>query len=136
LISTRLTRANAALLAVGGFALLFAPDVLLPRLISGYPAAAIWFGQLVAAAWLALATLNWFNRDALLGGIYARPLVTTNAMLHMVGSIGMAKAIVGQAAPPILWVAAAPAGLLAIAYLWLLFRGPWERDLAAYRASH
>jgi hypothetical protein len=132
-ISALLSRASAALLLLGGVALLFAPDVILPRLIPGFPAAGAWLGQLLAAAWLALAALNWLSRSLLLGGIYGRSVVLANAALYFVSALVLLRALVGREASAGLWVAFAPVALLAGAYVWLLLRGPAERDFQAHR---
>jgi hypothetical protein len=55
----QISRASAIVLAGAGIALLFAGDDLLPRLISGFPSQGAWLGQLLAAAWLGIAALNW-----------------------------------------------------------------------------
>ena len=134
MISALLSRASAALLLIGGLALLFAPDVVLPRLVPGFPPAGVWLGQLLAAAWLALAALNWLSRSVLLGGIYGRPVVLANAAVHFVGAMVLLRVLAGRAAPAALWVVFVPTALLAGAYGWLLLRGPAERDFQAHRA--
>jgi hypothetical protein len=120
---------------LAGLALLFAPDVILPRLIPGYPLAGLWFGQLLAAAWLALANLNWLNRTVLLGGIYARPVVIANTVCYFVGASVLLKAATLERRPGAFWVVAVPVGLFAGAYGWLFFRGPLKRDFDIYSRS-
>lgn len=136
LISTRVSRASAGLLLLAGLALLFAPDVILPRLIPAFPAAGAWVGQLLAAAWLAVAALNWLSRWALLGGIYGRPVVLTNVVLYFVAATVLLNIVTGRHAPAALWLLVVPLVLLAGTYGWLLFRGPLRRDLEIYRRSH
>ena len=133
MIVTRISRASAGLLLLGGLALLFAPDVVLPRLIPAFPAAGAWLGQLLAAAWLALAALNWLSRTTLLGGIYGRPVVLANAALYFIAAMVLVQVVVRRDAPAALWLLAVPAVVLAGIYGWLLLRGPLERDLQAYR---
>jgi len=130
LISTQITRASAGVLLVGGLALLFAPDVILPRLIPSYPAGGVWLGQMLAAAWLAVAALNWLSRTTLLGGIYGRPLVVANAALYFIATMVLARIVLREGASEALWFLLAPAALLAGLYGWLLLRGPFERDFA------
>lgn len=77
-----LSRVSAAVLLVAGIVPLFAPDMVLPRLVPGDPEAALWLGQLLGAAWLGVAALNWLNRSTLLGGIYGRPIVAATMALH------------------------------------------------------
>jgi hypothetical protein len=132
-ISTQISRASAGLLLAGGVGLLFAADDILPRLIPGFPRSGAWLGQMLAAAWLAVATLNWFNRSLLLGGIYGRPVVLTNAVLYFVGSMVLLEIVARSDASATLRVLAVPFVAFAVLYGWLLFRGPLERDVAAHR---
>lgn len=130
LISTLISRASAVLLLLGGLALLFAPDVILPHLIPGFPAAGAWVGQLVAAAWLAVAALDWLSQRALLGGIYGRPVVLANTVLYFSSATVLVKLVMRRDTPAALWIVVVPAVLFAGVYAWLLLRGPLERDIA------
>ena len=123
------------MLLVGGLALLFASDVILPQLMPGFPVAGAWLGQLLGAAWLAAAALDWLNRSALLGGIYGRAVVLGNAALYFISAMVLVRVVTRPDAPAALWIITVPIGLLALAYAWLLFRGPFERDLQHYRRS-
>ncbi len=120
------------MLLLGGLALLFASDVILPRLIPMFPAEGAWLGQLLAAAWLAVASLNWLSRATLLGGIYGRPVVLTNAALYFIATTVLFRIAVRGHAPVALWLLLVPAALFAGIYGWLLFRGPFERDFASH----
>jgi hypothetical protein len=132
-ISSTIARINAAFLAIVGLALLFAGDDLLPRLIPTFPSGAAWFGQLLAAALLALAVLNWFNRSTLQGGIYGRPVVAANTTFYFVSALALLKVVMKSDTPGTLWVMFVPFALFAAVYAWLMFRGPFERDIAAER---
>jgi hypothetical protein len=133
--STLVSRASAAFLLIGGLSLLFAADTVLSRLDSDYPATAFWVGQLLGAAWLGVAALNWLTRSTLLGGIHGRPVVLANVVLHVISAMVILKAAQRAGFPPALSVVAIPALVLAIAYGLLLFRGPWPKDLSARRAG-
>lgn len=126
MISSIVTRTSAAVLLAGGLALLFASDVLLPVLVPGFPAAGAWLGQLLGAAWLGVAALNWLHRGALLGGIYGRPVVLANLVLYFVGALSLLRALVGPGVPRALWGLAVPLALLAVVYGVLLLRGPLD----------
>jgi hypothetical protein len=126
MISAVLTRASAALLFLAGAALLFASDVLVPRLVPGMPPSGAWIGQLLGAAWLGVAALNWLQRDTLLGGIYGRPVVFANLVLYFVGAMVLLRALLGPDAPRALWWIAVPGALLAAVYAVLLLRGPLD----------
>lgn len=133
MISSLVSRVSAVLLAVGGFALLFAPDAILTRLAPGFPPQAAWLGQLLAAAWLALAALNWLSRGAMLGGIYGRPVVYANGVLYFVTALSVLGAASHGRAPMFAWGIVAAAGAMAIVYGALLFRGPVESEFRAVR---
>ena len=133
MISTQLSRASASLLLLGGVALLFIPDVILPAVVPGVPATSAWLGQLVAAAWLAVAGLNWLSQSVLLGGIYGRPVVMTNAVLYFITATTLSKAVTQSGTSAALWIMIVPAAFFAALYGWLLFRGPLERDIAIVR---
>lgn len=136
MFSTQVSRASAGLLLVGGLALLFVPDAILPRLVPGFPPGGLWLGQLLAAALLALAVLDWLHRSALLGGIYGRPVVMSNAAFYFIAAMVLLRRMMGREAPAVLWIVAVPVAVLAAVYVWLLRRGPVERDLQIYRRSH
>ena len=120
-----LSRASALVLLIGGVALLFAADDILPRLSPGFPETAGWVGQLLGAAWLAIAALNWLNKGARLGGIYGRPVVLTNAVVYFVSATVLVKIVSGPALTPVAIVTVVCV-LFAGLYAWLLFRGPLD----------
>lgn len=123
-VSSALSRVSALYLGLLGFAFLFASDELLPRLIPGFPAGSAWLGQLLAAAWLGAAAVNWNGRANLLGGIYGRPQVTLNLMIFMVGGLSMLRA---SASPHVLWGLTVPMSVLGLAYAAVFLRGPFDR---------
>ena len=92
LISSILTRLSAAVLLVGGLVLPFAPDAVLPAFVPGFPPAAVWLGQLLGAAWLAVAALNWLQRESILGSIYGRPVVLANVALYLISALSLIRA--------------------------------------------
>ena len=135
MISTLITRASAGLLTIGGMVLLFASDAILPHLVPSFPPAGAWLGQLLGAAWLGVASLNWASQPALLGGIYGRPVVLANAVLYFIAATVLLKVVIRPDAPALLWPVAVLITLLAAIYVWLLFRGPFERDFESVARS-
>jgi len=125
-MSPLLSRMSAAVLLLSGVALLFAADVVLPALVAGVPPAAAWLGQLLGAAWLGVAALNWFQRTTVLGGIYGRPVVCANLALYFVSALSLLRALLGGGAPRAVWPAPAPAAAPAVADGALLLRGPFD----------
>ena len=125
MISSTLSRVSAFVLLLGGTVLLFASDAVLPALVPGYPRGAAWLGQLLGAAWLGVAALNWLQRSAVLGGIYGRPVVLANVALYFISALSLLRTLLGRGAPASLWFVLAPAAILAAAYSALLLRGPF-----------
>jgi hypothetical protein len=130
-----IARASAATLVTGGILLLFAADSLLPALVPSFPASAAWLGQLIGAGWLAMAVLNWTTRDLLIGGVYGRPVVMANSALYFISATVIGKAITRTHPTLMHAVTFAICALFAIAYGWLLYRGPFEKEFAARRAQ-
>ena len=124
--SRHISRASAVLLLVEGLALLFAPELVLARLVPGFPDDALWVGQLVAAGWLGIAALNWLSQSAKLGGIYGRPVVAANLATHFIGALVLIDAAASGGSSGWLWFLCAPSALLAAVYGWLLMRGPTD----------
>jgi hypothetical protein len=126
--SSLVSRLSALVLAIEGGTLLFAPDAVLPRLISPFPTSGIWIGQWLAAAWLGMAVLNWHSRGLVLGGIYGRPVVlanfatyflTASSSLQLLGQEGLPKWFKGVVVVNC---------ILAALYSWLLLKGPFAAD--------
>jgi hypothetical protein len=129
MISSVIGRTSAAILLVGGLILLFAPGLVLPRLVPGYPETGLWLGQLLGAAWLSVAALNWLHRSTVLGGIYGRAVVLTNMILYFVGALVLLRAASRVPAATDLWILGVTLAVPALTYGWLLFRGPVQADL-------
>ncbi|RAW02908.1 hypothetical protein [Pseudochryseolinea flava] len=49
--------------------------------------------QLLGAAYLSLAILNWMSKGIIIGGIYARPLALANFLHFTVGGLALAKSL-------------------------------------------
>ena len=126
-----ISRVSAGFLAFAGLSLLFAADQILSRHIPGFPTDGYWFGQLLGAACLAMANLNWLSRHALLGGIYGRPVVAANAVGSFVAATVLLKPMLRGEFGPGAWLIVVPVTALAAAYAWLMLRGPFEHDAAA-----
>ena len=133
--STLISRVSATVLLMAGLALLFAPDAVLPRLMPDYPPTALWLGQLLGAAWLGVAALNWASRATILGGIYGRPIVLANVAIYFIGALVMLSAARRVKLPGAVWTGMAVAVVLAAAYGWLLWRGPLAKDWGMRDAS-
>lgn len=116
------------MLGAPAVALLFGADTLLPTLSPGFVPGHAWVGQLVASGWFAVAMLNWMSRNTVLGGIFGRPLVLTNLTVYVVTATTLWKAGASTASATAMLVASATAAVMAIAYGWLMMRGPLQTD--------
>ena len=135
MISRLVSRTSAVVLSFCGFTLLFAADAVLPQLVPGFPRQAAWLGQLLGAAWVAVAALDWISQFALLGGIYGRPVVVANAVLYFVTAMSALRAASRVPDALAVWVIGGVAAVGALVYGWLMFRGPVESDLRAWRGE-
>lgn len=84
------------------------------------------FIQVIGAAYLAFAMLNWMSRGATIGGIYGRPLVTANVLHFTMVAIVLVKWAAAGAPPGIMIFA----GLYAVFAVWfgaVMFGGPKSR---------
>lgn len=114
--------AAAAIYFAAALLLLFGPDELLAAAGSVPNPLGSVLLQLVAAALLGFAMLNWMQRFTVTGGIYGRPLVIANLAHAMTAALSLAHfAQRGARAMPIL-VALTTYGALALAFGWAFFR--------------
>lgn len=126
--SAAITTASALVLAAGGMALLFGAEEILARAMPGTTAGSTVLGQLVAAGWLAIAGLNWNQRQTIIGGIYGRPLVLANFALYMVSAFSLAHPAMAGGAPRAFGPLAVLFGAFALLYAMLLLRGPFGAE--------
>ena len=124
--SAIVTRVNALLLFAAGILLLFASDRILPSLVAGYPAGGVWVGQVLSAAFLGFAALNWLQRRTPVGGIYGRPLVIANLTLYLVSAMSLVRLALDGSAARAFQAIVGVLSLMAVLYLVLLFRGPFD----------
>ena len=126
IFSNIVSRVSALVLLVAGLAQLFVPDVIMPAIVTGFPPSGVWLGQVLGAAFLGFAALDWLSRDAILGGIYGRPVVAANSVLYFVSTLTLVRAATRSTAPLTLIGIAVPAAALTLAYGVLLYRGPFD----------
>ena len=126
MISTVVACTSAVLLRAAAFPLLFASDVIRPRIIPGLPLASSWLGKRPDAGWLSVALFNWNARHAVLGGIYGRPSLNLNLVVYVVSGLALLKASDATLA---VRVTAVPFVAMAAVYGVLLSRGPLDRPV-------
>jgi hypothetical protein len=126
--SRTLLSVTALLLALGGAALLFAPEAA-ARVLVVEPTSVVWPWQMLGAAWLGFASLNWASRGSVIGGIYARPLVSGNFTHFFVAALVVARPTFGSAQGAGTWTVFVIVALLVIAYGQRMFFGAPEREM-------
>lgn len=121
---------SAIALALAGLACSFAPQEL--QAVLGAPASATGalMIQLLGAAYLGLAMLDWMARGVLIGGIYARPVAAGNLLHFFAGAAALAKAVTATPAPIPLWIAAGVYAGLALAFARVLLTHPLPAEPA------
>ena len=119
-----LMSASAIILAVIGVLLSFLPHEILEYAhvssVSGLPLIL----QLLGAAYLGFAMLNWMARGNLIGGIYSRPIAIGNLMHFLVGGMALLKTASANSDSIELWMAAAVYTIFAILYARVTFTHP------------
>jgi hypothetical protein len=125
-ISSLIARVSAATLLLGGVVLLFAPDVAMAVLAPGAPTNGTWIAQMLAAAWLALASLNWTSRAQIIGGVYGRPMVYANVLLYTVSALLLVRLVMHGGGTPAMWGLTGAMALLALVYGAVMLRGPFD----------
>ncbi len=114
----------AIVLSITGIVTLFAPEILLTHVL-GTVLAPHPLVSMLGGLMFAFGYMNWMGRNAILGGIYGKPMVTANFVHGLVGTTSLWDLITPEA-PLLAW------GLLAF-YVWytasygiLMTRPPWK----------
>ena len=115
---------SAAFLAVGGVTITFLPEELLIHESAEPARASVLMIQLLGAMFLGLATLNWMNRGALIGGIYGRPVSMANFFQFAIGAAALLKGAYALSFPIEVSVLAAIYALFAAWFGLVLFTHP------------
>ena len=114
-MNTRLLmRTTALLLGAAGLDASFLPQ----EMLAGFGVAAVpvttVLVQIVGAAYLGFAFLNWMAQGNAIGGIYSRPVAIGNFGHFTIGGLALLKSGVVQSTWPVLAVAAAYAVFAAL----------------------
>lgn len=118
-MDTRLAlSASAVLFGVSGLGMLFVPDDV-ARLL-GLSTSAVLL-QLLGAALLGFAAMNWTARGLPLGGIYGRAVTSGNQVHAFIGAMVLIRLAFSTSAPAAMWVLAAVYALAAAYFSWLMF---------------
>lgn len=115
---------TAAVLALSGLALLFAPDEMLRLLGVAAPSAAeSVLAQLLGCAWIGLANGNWIARGLAVGGIHGRAIVAGNLVHSTTASLVLLRHALGGA-PVAVWLLLLLSAATAGAFGWLMRHPP------------
>lgn len=112
---------SAAWLLILALAFSFAGTDLLVALGVEITEAAAPVLELLGAALLGLALMNWMAKGSMIGGIYARPLAAGNFIYFAVASLSSLKPLIGGTLSPALIAVFAVQLVFAVAFGWLLF---------------
>ena len=115
-LAPSLIRLYALALLGLGVSALFAPE------LTG--AEPLWVAQALAGALLAFAASAWLSRDAPLGGIYGRPVLSGQHTFAFIGAIVAVRGVPGDPSPW-RWALLAALGLGAVLWSVLLYRPAW-----------
>ena len=114
--------ASAFLLLAVGIALSFVSQEILEATVGRAEQTTVVVMQLLGAAYLGFAFLNWMSRGATLGGIYGRPLTMPNFLHFSMVAITLVK--LAQAWPGALLIAAAAVSAVFAAWFGLVVFNP------------
>lgn len=116
--------ASAILMAALGLAATFLPQEIAARVGQGGNGPVVPLVQVIGGLYLGFAILNWFARDAAIGGIYNRPIVTGNLLHFTVVALALAKTAAAGRRDPGFLVLTALYVLFATWFGWAMFSSP------------
>jgi hypothetical protein len=115
---------SAAFMATLGVGLTFFPQEILTHVGVRPEGTPVLLIQLLGALYLGLATLNWMNRGAHIGGIYSRPVSMANFFSFSVGALALVRGAIAQLFAIEVAVMAAIYSLFGIWFGLVLFTHP------------
>ena len=131
-MNTKLLMSGSAIvLGVAGILLSFLPNEILEYTGAGSVSTFSVILQLLGAAYLGFAMLNWMARGNLIGGIYSRPIAIGNLMHFIVGGLALLKTANSSQGNTIFWVAAVLYLMFAMLFAIVTFTHPLQQKQAA-----
>lgn len=127
--------ASAIAMGIWGLVGLFAPGTMASWLAMDAGQHGRWALQIGSVLYLAFAAVNWTARDALIGGIYGRPIGLGNFLHFLMGSMVLLKAVMAHANAPIA-VTLTIYMVFAVGFARLLFNRPNLNAGSAAESSH
>lgn len=83
--------------------------------------------QVLGAAYIGFALMNWMAKAVIIGGIYARPLAMGNFAHFAIAAIALVKVAYNHSALPHLWIAASLYSINAVLFGLVLFTNPQKK---------
>jgi len=124
-MKTRLIMASSSLfMAIAGIAATFLPQEIATRLGESDGSPLTLGIQVLGALYLGFASLNWFAKDSLIGGIYNRPVAMGNLFHFTVGALALVKSVFAGPATSALMSIAAVYAVFAVAFGAMFFTSP------------
>lgn len=121
-------------MALGGLVLLFAPEILM-NLFAGTSNLGYLVSQVLGAAWLGLAALDWFSRGSVIGGVYGRPVVLANFANYFIAATSIIKSGMRNELPAELWIVGGIAAFFAVIFGLRIYGSPPEMSSTGTSAS-
>ena len=118
---------SALLMAICGIFFQFEPNVVLDYLNADASEILPLFVQIIGAAYLGFAMMNWMAKTVLIGGIYARPLAMGNFVHFLIGALALLKYAFAAQNSMAIWLAAIVYSLFAIAFGIVMFTHPAKK---------
>jgi hypothetical protein len=123
---------SALWMAVLGLASTFLPQEILAHYRFAPDRHAALLIQILGAAYLGFAMLNWMAKDNLMGGVYSRPVAMGNMFHFFVAALALIKAAMsGAARTSEVMAAAVIYGVFAIWFGMVVFTHPLAKAKAA-----
>jgi len=117
---------SALVMGVAGVSLSFLPQEILTYFGISPEGLAPLFLQVVGALYAGIAMMNWMTREAIIGGIYNRPIAMANMMNYTIGAAALLK---GLRMVPLSTPFICTFGVYALFSVWfglVMFRHPGE----------
>ncbi|MEJ8755857.1 hypothetical protein WG947_02515 [Pontibacter sp. H259] len=115
---------SAIILGTLGLLLTFLPQEILAYIDSDAATLLPVILQLLGAAYLGFAMLNWMAKGNLIGGVYSRPVAIGNLAHFLISGLALLKAASNTEGSPALWVTGAIFITLALLFGYVTFTHP------------
>jgi hypothetical protein len=116
---------SAILLGLAGLSFSFIPNELAAFARLGIDHSSILSLQVIGALLFGFGVLNWMAKGSLIGGIYAKPIVTANLSHFLIVSLALIKVLLSGAINSLpFYLLTAVYVLFAVLFGWLFFNSP------------